>query len=142
MPIQQPDEGTGDGAAGSTPRARSPWSRTREGRKPSPLPRIPESTDFIDFSSEDVTFTRLPTEVLTIGQSSASLCPASVTSSGFQGQVIVRLYFQPPAPETGNLIDVSAEEENPSEPSVEELVSGQTIAEHLQQLQRTTGRRW
>ncbi|PIO09336.1 hypothetical protein AB205_0047120, partial [Aquarana catesbeiana] len=59
-------------------------------------------------------------EVLTTGQSSANLCPALIASSGFQGQEMVNLYPQTPVAETGDLIDFSAEEEQPGEPPAEE----------------------
>ncbi|PIO32465.1 hypothetical protein AB205_0130490, partial [Aquarana catesbeiana] len=63
-------------------------------------------------------------EVLTTGQSSANLCPALIASSGFHGQEMVNLYPQTPVIEVGDLIDWSAEEEQPDEPPAEELVLG------------------
>ncbi|PIN89402.1 hypothetical protein AB205_0066650, partial [Aquarana catesbeiana] len=47
-----------------------------------------------------------------------------LASSGFHGQEMVNLYPQTPVAETGNLIDFSAEEEQPDEPPAEELLSG------------------
>ncbi|PIO14500.1 hypothetical protein AB205_0183090, partial [Aquarana catesbeiana] len=64
------------------------------------------------------------TEVLTTGQSSANLCPALITSSGFHGQEMVNLHPQTPVIEVGDLIDFSAEEEQPDEPPAEELLLG------------------
>ncbi|PIN99491.1 hypothetical protein AB205_0183740, partial [Aquarana catesbeiana] len=58
-------------------------------------------------------------EVLTTGQSSANLCPALIASSGFHGEEVVNLYPQTPVAETGDLIDFSAEEEQPGEPPAE-----------------------
>ncbi|PIO13965.1 hypothetical protein AB205_0145580, partial [Aquarana catesbeiana] len=63
-------------------------------------------------------------EVLTTGQSSANLSPALITSSGFHGQEMVNLYPQTPVIEIGDLIDFSAEEEQPDESPAEELVLG------------------
>ncbi|PIO28350.1 hypothetical protein AB205_0116110 [Aquarana catesbeiana] len=63
-------------------------------------------------------------EVLTTGQSSANLYPALITSSRFHGQEMVNLYPQTPVIEVGDLIDFSAEEEQPDEPPAEELVLG------------------
>ncbi|PIO16204.1 hypothetical protein AB205_0179460 [Aquarana catesbeiana] len=60
-------------------------------------------------------------EVLTTGQSSANLCPALTQHSGFHGQEIVNLHPQTPVAETGDLIDFSAEKEQPDEPPAEEL---------------------
>ncbi|PIO16593.1 hypothetical protein AB205_0105900, partial [Aquarana catesbeiana] len=68
-------------------------------------------------------------EVLTTGQSSANLCPALIASSGFNGQEMVNLYPQTPVAETGDLIDFSAEEEQPDEPPAEELLSGPKFTE-------------
>ncbi|PIO30316.1 hypothetical protein AB205_0132170, partial [Aquarana catesbeiana] len=61
-------------------------------------------------------------KVLTTGQSSANLCPALIASSGFYGQEMVNLYPQTSVAETGDLIDFSAEEEQPDEPPAEELL--------------------
>ncbi|PIO28137.1 hypothetical protein AB205_0062180, partial [Aquarana catesbeiana] len=66
-------------------------------------------------------------EVVTTGQSSANLCPAPIASSGFHGQEMVNLYPQTAVAETGDLMDFSAEEEQPDEPPAEELVSGQNF---------------
>ncbi|PIO22687.1 hypothetical protein AB205_0119560, partial [Aquarana catesbeiana] len=63
-------------------------------------------------------------EVLTTGQSSANLCPEMIASSWFHGQEMVNLYPQTSVAETWDLIDFSAEEEQPDEPPAEELLSG------------------
>ncbi|PIO10538.1 hypothetical protein AB205_0181360, partial [Aquarana catesbeiana] len=62
-------------------------------------------------------------EVLTTGQSSANLCPALIASSGLHGQEMVNLYPQTPVIEVRDLIDFSAEEEQPDEPPAEDLVT-------------------
>ncbi|PIO37487.1 hypothetical protein AB205_0203090 [Aquarana catesbeiana] len=66
-------------------------------------------------------------KVLTTGQSSANLCPAPIASSGFHGQEMVNLYPQTPVPETGDLIDFSAEEEQPGTSPAEALDTGQRV---------------
>ncbi|PIO37635.1 hypothetical protein AB205_0018380, partial [Aquarana catesbeiana] len=57
-------------------------------------------------------------EVLTTGQSSANLCPALIASSGFHRQERMNLYPQTPVAETGDLIDFSAEEEQPEKVAI------------------------
>ncbi|PIO12366.1 hypothetical protein AB205_0152500, partial [Aquarana catesbeiana] len=47
-----------------------------------------------------------------------------IASSGFHGQEMVNLYPQTSVAETWDLIDFSAEEEQPDEPLTEELLSG------------------
>ncbi|PIO13065.1 hypothetical protein AB205_0181460, partial [Aquarana catesbeiana] len=78
-------------------------------------------------------------EVLTTGESSANLCPALIASSGFHGQEMNNLMslqlkiFQDlcptllAIPETGDLIDVSVEEESPSKPPAEVLATRQRV---------------
>ncbi|PIO09265.1 hypothetical protein AB205_0068870, partial [Aquarana catesbeiana] len=77
--------------------------------------------DLIDFSAEEEQPGEPPAEEeLLLGPNFTVLCPALIASSGFQGQEMVNLYPQTRVAETGDLIDFSAEEEQPGEPPPEE----------------------
>ncbi|PIO38653.1 hypothetical protein AB205_0170210, partial [Aquarana catesbeiana] len=68
-------------------------------------------------------------EVLTTGQSSANLCTAPIVASAFLREERVQDLCPTllEIPETGDLIDVSEEEEPPSKPPAEVLATGQRV---------------
>ncbi|PIO27043.1 hypothetical protein AB205_0072310 [Aquarana catesbeiana] len=128
-----------------------------------PQTSVAETGDLIDFSVEEEQPDEPPAEELLSGPKFTVLCPAPTVASAFLREEVVGL--SPTTltvtsedlvseqrvedltllaiPETGDLIDVSVEEEPPSKPPAEVLATGpKTSAPHLQQLWRPRVRRW
>ncbi|PIO23436.1 hypothetical protein AB205_0013190, partial [Aquarana catesbeiana] len=86
-----------------------------------PQTPVVETSDLIDFSAEEEQPGEPPAEEeLLLEPNFTVLCTALIASSGIHREEMVNLYPQTPVVETGDLIDFSAEEEQPGEPPAEE----------------------
>ncbi|PIO12417.1 hypothetical protein AB205_0215630 [Aquarana catesbeiana] len=96
---------------------------------PYPQTSVAETWDLIDFSAEEEQPDEPPAEELLSGPKFTVFCPAPTVASAFLREERVQDLCPTflPIPETGDLIDVSVEEEPPGKPPAEVLATGQRV---------------